>query len=421
MKKIAIIAATFYGNRGAEGMLSTTIGKLREAYGNNNVVFNIFSYYPQSDNRLVDDDYVRIYSSTPIYLVLVLLPGALLFRLLSFLRLTSLQRLLPQSVNALEQSNVLICLAGVSFIEGREKFLPFNIATILPAMLLNVPVVKFSQAVGPFKSFINRISAQLLLGRCKQIFSRGDKTHYYLQDLFGQKQIYQRANDIAFLFRPEFCVSLPANNLLSKLSILHTLQQDGKIIIGVCPSIVIAKRAKKDGWDYQKFMLMVVQQLAKRGFVIAIYPNATRGEDMDKTHNNDLPLIDTLCQMLTPYVQKGSVVVFSDSYNAAQIHQIINACNIQVVSRFHAMIASLVCKIPVMVLGWSHKYMEVMALFQQEDMVLDYKKSEIEDIIGCVEKLVLETKKRSSQITNALPVVQKSSNKQIQYILQLLN
>jgi colanic acid/amylovoran biosynthesis protein len=43
----------------------------------------------------------------------------------------------------------LIDLAGVSFIDGREKFLPFNILTILPAMLLGVPVVKFAQAMGP--------------------------------------------------------------------------------------------------------------------------------------------------------------------------------------------------------------------------------------------------------------------------------
>ena len=65
--------------------------------------------------------------------------------------------------------------------------------------------------------------------------------------------------------------------------------------------------------------------------------------------------------------------------------------------------------------------MEVMALFQQEDMVLDYKKGEVNSIIDRAGQLASSMKERSNQIKEVLPSVQQSSNQQIQYIVQLLN
>ena len=72
----SIIAATCYGNRGAEAMLETVIGRLREREPA--LRFEVFSYDPADDRRLVDDPQVRIHSSTPFALVAWL--GLLLLR-----------------------------------------------------------------------------------------------------------------------------------------------------------------------------------------------------------------------------------------------------------------------------------------------------------------------------------------------------
>ncbi|MBA2778992.1 polysaccharide pyruvyl transferase family protein [Billgrantia kenyensis] len=418
MKEISIVGATFYGNRGAEAMLSTSMGRLREACPGD-LNFNVFTYYPKSDCDLVNDPRISIYSSTPAYLVMVLFPVAMLYRLFGVLRLSFFHRFFPQSILSLARSEVLICLAGVSFVEGRTKFIPFNIATILPAMVLGVPVVKFSQAMGPFKSYINRMAARIFLGRCRQVFTRGETTHAYLRDLFSTSDRYQRADDAAFLFKSEDCLSQQAAGLEDKLSELKILRQSGKTIVGVCPSVVIAKRAETAGWDYQQRMQELISGLVEKGYAVALYPNATRGEDMDKTHNNDLPLLAEIEKKLSSNISKH-VVSFSGSLNAAQVHQIINSCDVQAVSRFHAMVASLASCIPVMVIGWSHKYLEVMERFGQQDMVLDYKKGSVEPVIDCVDRLVAERTERAQQISNALPAVQKLSNVQIDYIAKLL-
>lgn len=418
MRKISIIAGTFYGNRGAEAMLSTTIGKMRERCGKD-IGFNVFSYYPKRDSLLVKDPQIFLYSATPLYLVAVLFPCSVLFRLFEILRLKMLQNFLPDSVRALANSEALVCLAGVSFVEGRTKFILFNIATILPAMILGVPVIKFSQAMGSFKSLTNRIAGKCFLGRCRQIFTRGEKTHSYLQELFEDSTIFQRANDVALLFTPEFCISQEVVGIEEKLSKLNSLHDNGKLIVGICPSVVVSIRAEKAGWDYQARMQELVSEMVGRGYVVALYPNATRGEDMDKTHNNDLPLLDGILQGLSPATLEN-VISFSGSLNVGQIYSIIQSCDVHAVSRFHAMIASLSLAIPVMVIGWSHKYLEVMEQFGQEDMVLDYKKGSIEPIIHCIERLISERSDRAKKIAETLPANQQLSNRQIDYLVQFL-
>ena len=419
MKQISIIGATFYGNRGAEAMLSATIGSLREKLGND-IKFNVFSYYPKRDKGLVSKPFVDIFSATPIYLVMVLLPMAILFRLLDFVHLSSLKKALPESIRALASSKVLICLAGVSFVNRRTKFILFNVATILPAMLLKVPVVKYAQAMGAFNSFINRAAAKFFLRKCRHIFTRGDKTHSYLSELFPSGSFYTRSDDVAFLFRKSFSLSQStAGGLHDGLNKINSLKKDNRLVVGICPSIVLYNQTKSAGWNYAEFIANLIIELNGKGYRIVLFPNATRGEDMDKTHNNDLPLLHKIIDLLKIKESSG-VSLFAESFNVKEIHEIIEHCDIAIVSRFHAMIGALSSSVPVLVIGWSHKYMEVMERFGQEEMVVDYKWGELQSIVKCAERLIAEKDIRSANIRLALPKVKSLAEKQIEYVNNLV-
>jgi polysaccharide pyruvyl transferase WcaK-like protein len=418
MKEVSIIAATFYGNRGAEAMLSTTMAEIKARYSGA-LRFNVFSYYPVKDAALVSDSDIVVFSSKPAYLVLVLLPCAVFYRLLGLLGLKKVMEFLPNSVGALARSRMLICLAGVSFVAGRAKFLPFNIATILPAILLGVPVIKFAQALGPFGGFLNRLAARTFLKHCAQIFTRGECTHKHLTELLGSNLNYERADDVAFLFKPEYCKSIPSEGLEEDLFKLKSLRSNGQLVVGVCPSIVVAKRARASGWDYAQSIAHLIDDLVGKGCVVALYPNATRGEDMDKTHNNDLPLLEGIEHKLLPESARN-IAKFTGSLNAAQIHKIINSCDVHVVSRFHAMVAALSSGIPVLVIGWSHKYLEVMERFEQEDMVIDYKQGGQEDVSKLLDQLRDDRVRRALTIVNALSEVKKLSQRQLDFTAQLL-
>lgn len=418
MTEISVIGATFYGNRGAEAMLTTTISLLKKKQDDLN--FNVFSYYQTDDQSLINDEQVHIYSSSPIYLVACLIPCSIIYWLLKKVHLSPVQSLLPKSLRALAKSKALICLAGVSYIDGRNKFLPFNMATILPAIILGVPVVKFSQALGPFNTTTNRLAAKYFLPKCNMIYTRGETTHTHMLKLFPKNGNIQRANDIAFLFRPEHSLTEPFNGIDDQLNQLTRARNLNKIVIGICPSNVLSITTKNTSWDYEQSLRFLIEELVSNGYVVAIYPNATRHLHPQKTHNNDLPLLNSIYSELNEETQKETIL-FHGPINAEGIYHIISNCDGTITSRFHAMVSSLSIGIPVLVIGWSHKYLEVMNLFGQGDLVIDYKDGGTEKIIHNCKELINTLETRSMTIQKNLDDVKFSSQSQVDYVAELIH
>ena len=122
---VSIIGGTIWGNRGAESMLVTVIGKLREM--DSETRFNVFSYYPARDRELVNDELVTILSGKP------------LSRNKAFLRRAGRRaskqagikrpKAIFKIARALCASDLLLDIGGITFSDGREKYLPFNILT----------------------------------------------------------------------------------------------------------------------------------------------------------------------------------------------------------------------------------------------------------------------------------------------------
>ena len=420
MLTVSIIAATFSGNKGAEAMLTTTIRRIQDKH--EQVEFKVFSYYPIDDKKLVSSPNIEIINSTPLHLIAIIFPFSLLGKALKLIGLKKFVNLLPLPVRSLAKSSVLIDLAGVSFIDGREIFLPFNILTLLPAQILDIPVVKFSQAMGPFQSTINRLVAKFSLNRCNAIFTRGATTANYLAELKLTHPKVMRADDVAFLY--EFNDTIAALNKQKIDKTLKTLNltKDVRAIIGICPSSVIAAKAIKEEWDYIGYLVDLIQKLIRNGHFVILFPNATREENCDKLRNNDIPIIRQVTKIVSedPHLQTNLLQVDHD-VDTSGIKQIIKACDIVAVSRFHAMIGALSLKIPTVVLGWSHKYLEVMTEFDQEDMVIDYKEVSLPNTVTKINQLLTERTERNVQIGDNLKDAQKRSYIQFKHINDLLS
>lgn len=411
MSQVAIIGATLSGNRGAEAMISTLIGRLREVV-ESPLDAHVYSYYPSDDRAIVTDSSVTIHSSTPLYLVAVLVPTSIMLRLIRGLNLCALERFMPKATRALGGSDVLVCLSGVSFVDGREKFLPFNLATLLPAMILGIPVVKCSQALGPFESLLNRVAGRSTLQRCAQVFTRGAETDRHVRGLLTDHSRVQRSDDLAFLMRPEFTMTSSGGSVSETLRALERARADERLIVGVCPSSVVAIKAQRAGWDYCARMAEVISEAVREDHTVVIYPNATRQRHMSTLRNNDLPVIAGITAGLSPDVRRRIIAIEGD-LNAVDIHEVIDACDVHLVARFHAMVASLSnCK-PVAVVGWSHKYREVMAPFGQDDLVVDYRNGDLPAMMTVLRRLVDERVVRAEQIRAALPHIRSSAQIQI--------
>ncbi|MEW8627129.1 MAG: polysaccharide pyruvyl transferase family protein [Candidatus Thiodiazotropha sp.] len=417
MKSVSIIAATISGNRGAEAMLTTTIGEIRQRYPD--CRFNVFSYYPEQDRVLNRDDKVTVYSATPLSIVALLFPFSILFALFKLPLLNRLLGFFPNALQALDQSDVLIDLAGVAFIDGREKFLPYNVLTLVPAFILNTPVVKFSQALGPFDNPLNRILALATLKQCKQIFARGKGTHQHLQSLKLNNLFTSPVADVAFRHQPDYNLSEESTREVAELA--EQLKTEQRPIIGICPSSVLAAKHNSEEANYTESLTHLCQQLLDRGFALLLFPNATRKQQGEKLRNNDLPVIQRISQQLTANQSVVNVYSVDFDINTNGIKTLMSACRIVLVSRFHAMIAALSAKQPVIVIGWSHKYKEVMDAFELGDLVYDFNQAQMASILQSVVTITDADGEVRNKLEQHLPGVIESSVQQFEYLFTNLD
>jgi polysaccharide pyruvyl transferase WcaK-like protein len=413
MKSVSIIAATISGNRGAEAMLTTTIGEIRQRYPDCH--FNVFSYYPVQDRALNRDSHVDIHSATPLAIVSLLFPFSILYALFKLPLLNKLLNHFPKALQALDQSDVLIDLAGVAFIDGREKFLPYNVLTLAPAFILNTPVIKFSQALGPFKNPLNRVLAKPTLNLCRQVFARGAGTYQHLQTL-NLKSLYPTpVSDVAFRHRQEYSLSSENESLVSQLH--NRLLKLHRPLIGVCPSSVIASKSLSEHGGYTANLARLCEKLIEQGNDILLFPNATRNDQGTKLRNNDLPVIRNIsAQLIEAGVSSESIVAVDFDINTNGIKQIMPYCKILLVSRFHAMIAALSAKLPVIVLGWSHKYLEVMESFELAELVYDFKQVDMNAIAESIQQIIEDGGSVKAKLEQHLQANLDSSAKQFEYL-----
>lgn len=403
--KVAIIGPTFSGNKGSATMLISCIERLEKIILIQQ--FSLFSYYPKEDKRINPYKKVSIYSSSPINLVMKLFPLALLYKTLLSLRLPTYYLENISEIKALRDADIVVDIAGVSFVDNREKFLPFNILTIWIALLLNKPVVKYSQALGPFKHKLNKMAATLFLPRMKLIFARGKTTENYLKSL--------GLNNVVLAADGGFCLQSRAQDQKFTKKIKNTTFFSKKIV-GISPSSVILKNCQKIGLKYEEILAKFCKYLISSNYSVLLIPYSVR-KNFSSDFNNDLPVCLRISNLVGD--QKYCMVIEED-LPPQKLNMAIKLTDFFVASRFHSMVASLSMGIPTLVCGWSHKYREVLEFFELENYAFNYRElkgSVLEKKFQYLEKNQQEIKR---QIRKSLPMIKKSSEKQTLIIKNLL-
>ncbi len=410
---ISIIGGTLWGNRGAQAMLETTIGVLRETMPE--ARFNIFSYYPKKDRELVSDARITVLSATPLSLATRHLWGALAGALIRSLGAAIPRTPFFRITRALAQSDILLDISGITFSDGREKFLLFNILCIWPAMLIGVPVVKMAQALGPFHRRLNRLFARLFLPRCRRIYARGAQSAGYLAELGCSESLYAVTADTAFLFRGEYSLTQENDHYVDELARrLRQNRDEGRKVIIISPSTLVEKESRKKRLDYGEKFFQVIRELCSGQHFFVFMPNATR-MGSKKTHNNDLLTITDLRTRAEggalPGETLASTAWIDVDINAASIRRIISEGDLLVTSRYHAMISGLCLGVPTIVLGWGHKYSETMREFDLEGYSLDFGEKSA-DLANVIRTAIQETPSIRQKILKNQPKVASLAEKQ---------
>lgn len=360
--KFTIVGSALAGNKGAAAMLESSIQTLSKKYPG--AKFVLLSIYPEEDIKLNTYDNLEILPASSFIIAFVLNPLALIYKIIPPLRKLILSKS-PQ-LKAIKDSDALLDQGGITFTDGREIFLLYNVASILPAILLNTKVIKCAQALGPFNNPINRFVSKIILPHIKLIIARGKKTNQYLKDL-GLKNV-SLGTDYAFSLNIMPNDKKIAEKLYSKIT--KDLDLRDKLLVGISPSVVVKKKCEKKGIDYVSLMAWFIDDLAENNYATILIPHSVR-EDHTKLHNNDLPLSYEIYKKVK---NKKNCAFINQQVSSQVLRHIIGKTDLFVACRFHAMISSLAMGVPTLVLGWSHKYMEILDVFGVKEFGLDSSK-----------------------------------------------
>lgn len=402
--KVAIIGSALAGNKGAAAMLESAVQQLtaRDPAAR----FVLLSMYPRSDAQQNEYANLRVLDAAPVRLGVLINSAALLHRLLPPLR-RAIERQVPE-VRALAEADVLLDQGGITFVDGRTTFLLYNVASILPALLLGTPVVKCAQAMGPFRSPVNRVAARALLPRMAAIVSRGAVTHQHLVSM-GLTNVTAGA-DLAFTLQvtdPDAAFARAAVDMSFF---------DGGEVVGVSPSAVLRKSAEAAGQDYvDEVRRMIDQMTGDGGKKVLLLAHSARA-NTTKTHNNDL----ILCREIYERVADPDRVLFPDAELSSQaLRYLIGHCDVFVASRFHAMVSSLAMGVPTLVIGWSHKYREVLDMFGLAEWAMGHSAYSDDAFQERFAALLEEKESVREQVAGALPGVRETALEQVDVIVRV--
>lgn len=416
-KKIAIIGGSLWGNRGAAAMLETTIARVRSMAPDTQ--FCIFSPHPIKDQLLSKDPQLEFFDSKPMAVVSDFL-RVVWYRFLGWF---GVKVTLNASMKGLSESDALLDIGGITFSDGRLIFLPYNILTIWPALMLKVPVIKMSQAAGSFNNPIIRYYAKKFLPRCAKIFARGEKTLQYLHELGLPDEKVKPATDVAFLYSKEYCLTSENRTAIKQVvDRMSRLRSEGTSVVAVSPSVLVLEKSGSSKVDYNQVLLDLINGVGSKEVHFVFFPNASR-EKSKKSRNNDIIAIERLraqaeLTLPRPLLKKISWITYD--VDTSGIEDIVKNSDVLVASRFHAMVFGLRLCVPTLVIGWGHKYMEAMQAFQQEKFVFDYRDSQRDLSQVLIEMLEANTEIRSV-MKKAHPSVTRSSEGQFDYLKEFLH
>jgi polysaccharide pyruvyl transferase WcaK-like protein len=290
-------------------------------------------------------------------------------------------------------SAVVVDVAGISFADGRGfAIVVYNALMTGVPLLLGVPVVKAAQALGPFQSMPNKWLAPLVLRRVKTVCARGARTREHLDSLGGVNAV--DVADLAFSLDEAAGLPIEVSSALGSI--------DPNFIV-VMPSAVVRGIFEAKGGDYVTAMASLVSEIrSKTGRSVVIAPHSYRA-GLPEGRMNDGPVCREVASACAGDIQ---VLGLDADLTAGELRHLVAHCSVLVTSRFHAMISGLATSTPTVVVGWSHKYKEVLDDFGLANLGLDSsalnKPSEIADVVV----RVLSSKDEiSQQISVALPEV----------------
>jgi polysaccharide pyruvyl transferase WcaK-like protein len=406
--RLTVLGAAVSANKGAASMVYGLLDGLAEADVSADVA--LLTTYPVADGEALTraggaipgSITVATVDASPVRLLMAF-AAAVPIRILDRFRLPLGPLSRVRLIREIRESDVTVDMAGISFADGRGiALLGYNTVMSLFPYLAGGSVVKASQAIGPAESFLTRAAARLVLPRMEAICARGAATRRHLDSLDLSNVV--DAADIAFLMNSDWDGEDP-------VLLLSAIAPDDFPVIAILPSAVVDSYARTEGIDHIGVMAAVVDDLTAEGAAVIVAPHSYRTNGA-RGRMNDGPIVAD--------IEKRSVggAVFVDrDLDPRELRSIIRRADVVVTGRFHGMVSALEVGTPPVVIGWSHKYGEVLDQFGAGSQGIKVEDLSSEELLSLVRETLDARREIAASIEAATAMVHASAERNIAVIL----
>jgi len=287
-----------------------------------------------------------------------------------------------------------------------------SLPVVLYAWFQKKPYIFFPQAWGPFTKGTKIFNlCQWMCRKATLLFARDKESQKYLTELLDLS--LDRINlvpDIGFRFHPSTDYEDEIEEIL--INKLRT-----KNIIGIIPNMKVYERTEgkgKDNYYLNRLIKLSNYLIEEKGFSIILIPH-----NIDPKEN----AIDDrfLCDLIYENTAFPSKIHNIDTVVSADyLKTFISKCELIVTSRYHGAVASLELNKPTIIIGWSHKYIELLKEVGLSEYVLDVT-FEFDDLINKVEKALNEKEEISKMLKQRVLVLQEKVDGLFDLVSSFLN
>ncbi len=277
----------------------------------------------------------------------------------------------------------------------------------------NKPYIFLPQAWGPFEKADIAGWTRKLCKNAALLFARDQESFNYLSSLFDKpSDDIRMAPDIVFRFQGAH-PSVGA-------SILRNLGYEfgTRPLIGLVPNMRVYERTSDVGADnkYVQLLVRIANYcIEKLGASVLLSPNEIKVPG--KIGQDDR----FLCGIIQSLINKNEYCfTIREYYPSEIIKSIVSHVDLLIASRFHSLVFALSSGIPVMALGWSHKYVELLRPFGLSDYVCSHDQLDQAAVVNMLNKAWVERENNKNRIGDVLPGIQKDVDTMFDLVAEVI-
>lgn len=257
-----------------------------------------------------------------------------------------------------------------------------------------IPLIQLPQTIGPFKNKFSKKIANFILRRSRNIFVRDDASRELALKLSGHESQVQFCYDIGFILDAKKPKSLPESIEPKKENFRGTL-----IGLNISGLLYMGGYKRDNAFglkiNYPEFIPKLIDYLIEEQKCnLLLIPHVFGQSDQSES---DWVVCSKV--FFEKRKQFGNRIDFaSGKYDQNEIKFIIGKCGFFIGSRMHSCIAALSQNVPTIAISYSRKFFGVFESLDLQELVIDPRVAEEEQILERIQKAISERSKLKEKI-----------------------